>query len=310
MEYRELGKTGLRLSCISLGASSLGAVFRDIDEQEGIRTVHAAIDNGINFIDVSPYYGFTKAEILLGKALKTIPRDKYFLSTKVGRYGIDGVKSWDYTAARAEKSVEESMKRLHVDYIDLLHVHDLEFSNLNQVIQETIPALLKMKTNGKIGHIGITGLPLEKHKYIIENLPAGTIDAILSFCHFCLNDDSLNDYVPFFLKNEAGIINASPLSMGLLTSRGAPDWHPASDKLRMLCAKAARHCADAGYPIEQLAVSYSVSNPLITTTLVSTASSENIVRNIEWAGMPLNTGLLAEVQELLKPVFRETWENS
>jgi len=310
MEYRELGKTGLRLSSISLGASSLGAVFRDIDEPEGIRTVHAAIANGINFIDVSPYYGFTKAEILLGKALKTIPRDKYFLSTKIGRYGIDGVKSWDYSAARAEQSIEESMKRLNIDYIDLLHVHDIEFSDLNQVIQETIPALLKIKKKGKVGHIGITGLPLEKHKYIIENLPAGTIDAILSFCHFCLNDDSLNDHVPFFLKNETGIINASPLSMGLLTSRGAPAWHPASEKLRKLCAKAALLCADAGYPIEQLAVSFSVSNTAITTTLVSTASSENILRNIEWSGMPLNTQLLSEVQELLKPVFRETWENS
>jgi aryl-alcohol dehydrogenase-like predicted oxidoreductase len=310
MEYRELGKTGLCLSSISLGASSLGAVFRDIDEKEGIRTVHAAIDNGINFIDVSPYYGFTKAEILLGKALKTLPRDSYFLSTKVGRYGIDGIKSWDYTAARAEQSVEESMQRLHIDYIDLLHVHDIEFSDLNQVIQETIPALLKMKKKGKVGHIGITGLPLEKHKFVIENLPAGTIDTILSFCHFCINDDSLNDHIPFFLKNETGIINASPLSMGLLSSRGAPAWHPASDKLRLLCAKAARHCANEGYPIEQLAVSFSVSNPAITTTLVSTASSENIIRNIEWAGMPLNTELLSQVQEILKPVFRETWENS
>jgi len=310
MEYRKLGKTGLSISKISLGASSLGAVFHDIDEAEAIRTVHTAIEYGINFIDVSPYYGFTTAEILLGKALKTIPRDKYFLSTKIGRYGINGVKSWDYSAKRAELSLEESMRRLNVDYVDILHVHDIEFSDINQVVTETIPALLKMKEKGMIGYVGITGLPIDKHKYLLDQLPDCTVDAILSFCHYCINDDSLADHIPFFKLKQTGIINASPLSMGLLTSRGAPDWHPASERLRSLCSKAAAHCANAGYPIEQLAVSFSVSNPEIATTLVSTASSSNIIKNIEWTGMPMNNELLAEVKEILKPVFRETWENS
>ena len=86
MEYRELGKTGMLLSNISFGASSLGGVFHALKEEEGIKAVNTAVDNGINFIDVSPYYGHLKAEIVLGKALKHISRDKYYLSTKVGRY--------------------------------------------------------------------------------------------------------------------------------------------------------------------------------------------------------------------------------
>jgi aryl-alcohol dehydrogenase-like predicted oxidoreductase len=310
MEYRLLGNTGLHLSNISLGASSLGGVFRDIDEKEAIRTVHTAIDNGINFIDVSPYYGFFKAETLLGKALKTIPRTKYYLSTKVGRYGTNGIKSWDYSAARAEQSLEESMQRLNVDFIDILHVHDIEFSDLNQVLNETIPALVRMKDKGKIGHVGITGLPLEKHRFVIEHLQNNAVEAILSFCHFCINDDSLVDSLPFFEKHKVGIINASPLSMGLLSSRGAPLWHPASERLKSLCNQAAKLCSDKGSQIEKLAVSFSVSNPVITTTLVSTASSENILKNIEWASTPVNYELLKEVRDVLKPVFRETWENS
>ena len=146
MVYNEIGKTGMKVSNLSFGASSLGGVFHGIREEEGIRAVHTAVDNGINFIDVSPYYGHLKAEMVLGKALKEIPRNKYFLSTKVGRYGKDGVNTWDYSARRATESVYESMKRLNVDYIDLINVHDIEFQagmegGLQKVCDETLPAL-------------------------------------------------------------------------------------------------------------------------------------------------------------------------
>lgn len=310
MEYRNLGQTGMKISSLSYGASSLGGVFHDLEEKEGIKAVHSAIHHGINFIDVSPYYGFTKAEIVLGKALKEIDRSKYYLSTKVGRYGINGIKSWDYSGKRTAQSVDESLKRLNIDYIDLINVHDIEFSDLNQVINETIPALIKIKELGKAGHIGITGLPLEKLKYLVENLPSGTIETILSFCHYCLNDDSLIDYISFFKEKGIGIINASPLSMGLLTHRGAPDWHPASDNLKKHCIKAANHCSSKNYSIEQMAIKFSVSNPDICTTLVSTTSEANITKNINWTEAPQNESLLLEVLEILKPVNRETWENS
>ncbi|MFN8257410.1 MAG: aldo/keto reductase [Bacteroidales bacterium] len=310
MEYRQLGKTSMKLSNLSFGASSLGGVFHDLDEKEGIKAVHTALDEGINFIDVSPYYGFTRAETVLGKALKEIKRDRYYLSTKVGRFGENGVKTWDYSAKRAIESVEESLKRLHIDFIDLINVHDIEFSDLNQVIHETLPALVKLKQTGKVGHVGITGLPLKKLRYVVENVPSGTVESVLSFCHYCLNDDSLIDYVSFFKENNVGIINASPLSMGLLTSRGTPEWHPASEKLKKTCSEAASFCQSKSYPIEQLAIKFSVSHPAICTTLVSTTSSENIKQNIRWANSPLNEKLLPEVNEILKPVFRETWENS
>ena len=125
MEYNELGLTGMKLSRLSFGASSLGGVFRTIKEDEAIQSVYTAVDNGINFIDVSPYYGHLKAETVLGKALKNIPRDKYYLSTKVGRYGKDGVNTWNYSAARARASVFETMERLNIDYIDHINVHDI-----------------------------------------------------------------------------------------------------------------------------------------------------------------------------------------
>lgn len=122
MQYRTLGATGLKVSVLSYGASSLGSVFRKIDPAEGIRTVHTAVDRGINLIDVSPYYGLTKAETVLGQALQDIPRDKVILSSKAGRYGEN---EFDFSYERIMQSVEESLQRLHTDYLDILLLHDI-----------------------------------------------------------------------------------------------------------------------------------------------------------------------------------------
>ena len=124
------------------------------------------------------------------------------------------------------------------------------------VCKETLPALTELKTKGLVKHVGITNLTLRHFKYVINNVPKGTVESILSFCHYCLNDDALVDYLDFFEQNDVGIINASPFSMGLLTERGAPEWHPAPKPLQDLCRKAVQHCMDKGKNIEQLAVSF------------------------------------------------------
>ncbi|MDU1890089.1 MAG: aldo/keto reductase [Dysgonomonas sp.] len=310
MEYREIGKTGMKVSNLSFGASSLGGVFHSIKEEEGIKAVHTAVDNGINFIDVSPYYGHLKAEIVLGKALKEIDRNRYYLSTKVGRYGKDGINTWDYSAKKARESVYESMERLHVDYIDLINIHDIEFADLEQICNETLPALVELRNEGIVRHVGITNLTLHHFKYVIDHVPEGTIDSALSFCHYCLNDDALTDYLGYFEEKGIGVINASPFSMGLLTERGAPDWHPAAQPLKDLCHKAAQHCKEKGRMIEQLAIQYSVNNQRIATTLFSSARSEAVLQNIKWVNEALAEELLAEVQMILKPRFRDTWLNS
>src|SRR5438067_1144965 len=157
MEYRLIGKTGLRVSALGYGASPLGSVFRPVEEAEGIRTVHTAVDLGINFIDVSPYYGLTRAEQVLGRALATVPREAYILATKVGRYGAE---EFDFSAARVTASVDESLKRLRVEHLDLIQCHDIEFGSLAQIVEETLPALRRVREQGKVRFIGITGYPL------------------------------------------------------------------------------------------------------------------------------------------------------
>ena len=310
MEYREIGNTGMKVSNISFGASSLGGVFHSLKEETGIEAVHTAIDNGINFVDVSPYYGHLKAETVLGKALKNINRDRYYLSTKIGRYGQDGINYWDYSAKKAGESVFESMERLCVDYIDLINVHDIEFSDLELVCNETIPALIDLRNKGIVKHTGITNLNLRHFKYVIDHVPAGSIESVLSFCHYSLNDDSLVDYLDYFESKGVGVINASPYSMGLLTGRGAPEWHPAPEALKRLAKKAVMYCQSKGVNIEQLAISFAVNNPRIATTLFSTTNPQNVLKTIQYANTSLDLELLQDVQKIFEPGFRDTWVNS
>ena len=306
----------MRVSNLGFGASSLGGVFHDIREAEGIEAVHVAVDNGINFIDVSPYYGHLKAEIVLGKALKEIPRDKYYLSTKVGRYGKDGKNFWDYSAERVTASVFESMERLNIDYIDLINVHDVEFQGdlpggLQKVVDETLPALVELRKKGVVGHVGITDLQPENLKWVIEHSEPGTVESVLSFCHYCLNDEMLLDYLDFFETNNIGVINASPFSMGLLSQRGAPAWHPAPEALKEACRKATEYCNEQGYPIDKLAIQYSTSlNPRIATTLFSSAKPKNVLKNIGYVNEPFDASLAQKVQEIIGDQMRVRWKNT
>ena len=301
MQYRRLGKTGLDVSALSFGASSLGSVFHETDEQESIRTVHAALDAGINYIDVSPYYGLTKAETVLGKAVSQLQRDRFLLSSKAGRYGEN---SFDFSATRIFSSVEESLSRLRTDYLDILFLHDIEFVDARVILEEAVPALHRLKEQGKIRFCGISGLPLQLFE---KMLPQVEVDAILSYCHYSLNDHSLLSLLPLLEQRGVGLVNASPLSMGLLSTREPAAWHPAGDQLKEVCRKAALHCAAQGTEIAKLAVQFSTRHPDIPTTLVSTAKPDNIINNAAGADEPPDEGLLKEVLEILKPVHDQTW---
>ncbi len=315
MQYREIGKTGMKVSALSFGASSLGGVFHDIDENRAVDAVYTAIDCGMNFIDVSPYYGHYKAETVLGKALKGIERSKYYLSTKVGRYGKDGVNTWDYSARRVTDSVYESMERLNIDHIDLINVHDIEFADrfysLDMIVEETLPALVELREKGVVGHVGITDLQLPNLKYVIDRVAPGTVESVLCFCHYCLNDEAITDYLDYFEERGIGVINASPLSMGLLSQRGVPDWHPAPKPLVEVCRRAAEYCNEIGYPIEKLAMQYSVGNPRVTTTLFSSANPDNVRKNVQWVEeCEAPEDIVNKVREIIGDQMRVSWANS
>lgn len=301
MKYRALGDTGLEVSILSFGASSLGSVFHPTDDKESVRTVHTALDCGINYIDVSPYYGLLKAERVLGQALKTVPRDRYILSTKAGRYGVD---EFDFSYDRIIRSAEESLQRLHSDYIDILFLHDIEFVDLNQIVQEAIPALEELKKQGKIRFTGISGLPLAVFRKVLSQK---SVDALLSYCHYSLNDDSLVELLPDINERGIGLVNASPLSMGLLSGSELPAWHPATPRIRNACREAYEYCCSKGWSLPKLAIQYAVNHEGIPTTLVSTAKPENIRTNIKYAMEAPEPEAIQAVLDILEPVRRLSW---
>lgn len=307
---RGVGNTGLKVSSLGFGASPLGNVFGNVKEEDAIASVHEAFRLGINFFDTSPYYGGTLSEKMLGKALKTlmVPRDQYVVSTKCGRYA----EGFDFSAERVTQSIDESLARLNLDYVDILQCHDIEFGSLDQIVNETIPALQKLKETGKIRYIGITGLPLYVFTYVLDRVPPGSVDVILSYCHYSINDTSLEDLLPYLKSKGVGVITASPLSMGLLTENGPPEWHPASSELKSACAAAAAHCKAKGKNISKLSLQYSLKNKDIASVLVGMNSvqqvRENIAATVEVEeGQCIDQELLEEVEAIFRPVKNQTW---
>jgi len=303
MKYRSLGNTGLNVSILGFGGSSLGSVFHEIDEAEGLRCVHTAIEHGINLIDTAPYYGSTQAETVLGKALREIPRERYLLATKVGRYGPEP-RDCDYSASRVMRSVDESLTRLGVDHVDFIQAHDIEFGDIQQMICETLPALRRVQAAGKARFVGITGLPLHLFPLVMDQ---AEVDQIQSYCHYCLNDTALTGLLPYLLDKNVAIFNSAPLAMRLLSASGPPAWHPAPTALRAACAQAAQLCAARGGDLSRLALQFAVSNEAIPTTIVGTASPARILQNIRDIDAPIDQELLDAVLALLQPQHNTTW---
>lgn len=293
----------MKVSVLGLGASPLGGAFGTVSEKEGIRTIHTAIELGINFIDVAPYYSSTHAESILGKALKEIPRERFLLATKVGRYGPTP-DDFDFSSARVVRSVDESLKRLGVSHIDLIQCQDVEFAPWPQLVQDTLPALEKLKTTGKVRHVGITAFPLEMLK---KTADLKAVETVLSYCRYCLTDTTLVRILSHVKSKGTGVINASPYAMGLLTEKGPPAWHPATADYRDVCANAVNHCVKKRRNIAKLALQFSVSNRDVSTTLVGTSNPKNLKHAVKWVGEPIEEDLLAEVQSLLKPILNQPW---
>ncbi|MCA9836770.1 MAG: aldo/keto reductase [Trueperaceae bacterium] len=302
MQYRSLGKSGLELSIIGFGASPLGNEFGEADEKESVRAVHYAIEQGISYFDTAPYYGRGLSEERLGKALKGF-RDKVILATKVGRYDKN---TFDFSAPRVRQSLEESLRRLETDRIDLLQVHDIEFGDREQIVSETLPALLELKTSGQVRAISITGYPLHHLKTVAEAFPE--IDAILSYCHYNLLDTAMDDVLtPYAQEKALGLINASPLHMRALTQQGAPDWHPAPKKVIQKAREAAALCQAQGADLARLVMQFALQHPYVSSTLVGMNTVEQVKQNLATLEDATHQELLKEVKTLLAPVHNSHW---
>ncbi|TKR78236.1 hypothetical protein L596_019075 [Steinernema carpocapsae] len=284
MTYRRLGQTELIVSKIALGCGPIGGLFGNIEDSM-TKLVETAITHGINYVDTSYWYGQSRSEEILGKVLAKIPRQSYYISTKVGRFELDFARSFDFRADKVLENLTNSLKKLRLTYIDIcfVQVHDSEFAaNESIILYETLPALEIAKHSGKIRHIGICGYPLA-HIASIVSKSTVRIEVVMTYCHASLNDNALGEYVHFFQSRNIGLVNAATLSMGLLTSEGPPPWHPASESIKETARAAVQYCQSKNISIEKLAIDYGMNFAGVSTCLVGMDSVERVMRGIEIA---------------------------
>lgn len=297
MQTRPLGSTGLQLPILSFGASSLGQEFRAVNIEEALRSVHVALDCGLNFIDTSPFYGRGMSEVLLGIALRGVPRDSYTLCTKLGRYDL---QHFDFSARRVAESVDVSLHRLGTDHLDIILCHDIEFVPMQQIVDETLPALRRIQQSGKVRYIGFSGYPQKIFRFICDQ---ADVDCVLSYNQYTLQNTRFADEtLPWLKQKGIGAINAGPFSARLLTNAPLPAWLKEPESVKAAAREAADLCSSRGSDIAKIALQFSIAHPDITTTVAGSANPANIRRWAEWAAEPLDQQLLAEVQSLFAPV--------
>src|SRR5438477_12299305 len=182
MQTRALGNTGLHVPILSFGASSLGQEFRNVTLDEALQSVRVALDCGLNFIDTSPFYGRGMSEVLLGVALKGVPRDSYTICTKLGRYDLP---HFDFSARRVAESVDVSLHRLGCGHLDIVLCHDIEFVPMQQIVDVTLPALRKAQQAGKVRYVGFSGYPQKIFKFICDQ---AEVDCALSYNQYTLQN--------------------------------------------------------------------------------------------------------------------------
>lgn len=300
-----LGKDGPLVSALALGGASLGGVYHDVSQAEADEVVHAALDAGINLIDVAPYYGLTRAEQALGAALAGVDRDRFVLMTKVGRYGD---KDWDFSREATLRSLDASRRRLGVDFIDVLQCHDIEHGDRRQLLEEALPTLRELKAQGLIGRIGITGYDLAMLEEIAVDQD---VDTVMAYCTYTLQDRRLAQVARRLNQRGISVFNASPLGMGLLTRRGPPDWHPAHDSVRADAAEAARRCEAIGVDLSFIALQFALqtaSENGLSSTVIGMSKVANLQQNLRALTTPMDPETLAVATAALAPVQDIGWD--
>jgi L-galactose dehydrogenase len=291
----------MQVSSVAFGASPLGDVFGTTDEAEGRRAVHTAIDLGINYFDVAPLYGLTLAETRLGKALKG-RRDRVILATKCCR---DNFQFSDFSAQRVAASIDESLVRLQTDHVDVLQIHDVEFGDGRQIIEETLPAARMAQQAGKARFIGITGLPVRYLRKIAGQID---IDTILTWGHYNLVEDELDEELtPHCRKRGIGLINASPLHQRLLTDRGAPDWHRSPQPVMEVARKLALLCRSYGVDLADVAMKHCLDHPQVATTIVGMSKVRHVEANLRAMEFVMPDGLMDTIEALVAPAKNMMW---
>lgn len=301
MDYRRLGKTELEVSILGFGASPMGNVFDPVDEKEAISSVHLALDHGVNFFDVSPFYGLTLAESRLGKALEG-KRKEVILASKCGRYDL---QHFDFSRKRILQSIDESLTRLKTDYLDLFQLHDIEFVDKQIILGEAVPAIQEVVKSGKARFWGITGLPV---RYLAQIARETNPDTVLSWAHYNLLEDEINEELaPLSQEMDFGLMNAAPLMQRILSDAALPPWHRSPAEVKAMQPVLLDLCQSYGYQLSQVALRFAMDHPLITTTIVGMCEVDIVRQNLEAVDLDIPIELIDQILSLVEPVKNRMW---
>lgn len=310
---KPLGSSGIEVTRIGLGCAPLGGLFGDIPNKQAYAVVHQALSHGFNLFDTAPLYGSGKSEIRLGQALAETPRKNYVLATKVGRIlepsddpnrgeGIfinpNSFKPvFDFSYDGVMRSFEESLSRLGLDRIDILHIHDPD-NHFEEAMKGAYPALDKLRNEGVISGISVG---MNQCELLAQFARAGDFDCFLLAGRYSLLDQSaLNELFPLCQEKNIGVIAGGTYNSGILAKGSGPgatyNYREASPeivrKAKGLEKVAARHQVS----LKAAASQFALAHPVVTTIVPGTRLPGRVTENLRLLGEVIPSDFWAELR--------------
>lgn len=295
---RQVGKTALQVPKVGLGTAPLGTLYQTISDEQAIATMRAGLDGGLSFIDTAPYYGAGLAEQRLGTALAGATRDNLVLSTKVGRLVTpDGQTPFDFSRDGVLRSVEASLKRLQVDRVDILLIHDPD-AHYEAALNEAFPTLAELRSQGVIKAIGAG---MNQWQMLADFARHADFDCFLLAGRYTLLDQSaLAEFLPLCQERNIAIFAGGVFNSGILATgpkAGAKfNYKDASPEVLARAEGLARVCARHGVPLAVAAVQFPLAHPAITTILLGAASPTEVQTNLANLDVAIPPALWAELK--------------
>ena len=297
-----LGRGGLRVSALALGTAPLGNLFAPVPEEDATATVGSALEAGLTYVDTAPHYGLGLAERRLGRLLAGLPRDRFVVSTKVGRLvrplapgetadpegfadSPPAKRVWDLSGDGLRRSLEESLERLGLDRVDIVLVHDPD-DHEREAYEQAFPALIELRDQGVVAAIGAGMNQAEMLTRFVRDLD---IDVVLVAGRYSLLDQrALAELLPTCAARGTGVVVGGVFNSGLLADPrpGATfDYAPAPAELVDRAARLAEVCARHRTPLRAAALAFPFGHPAVTSVLVgarSAAEVQDAVACFEW----------------------------
>ncbi|KAI5636972.1 aldo/keto reductase family domain-containing protein [Phthorimaea operculella] len=311
MRYNRLGTTDMQVSHVSLGGAAFSNIYGTYDENRSLDLIRESFKCGINYLETSPWYGQGKSEITIGKALKDVPRESYYIGSKVGRYELETEKMFDFSAEKTQFGMDNTLSRLGLDYVDLIQIHDVTFApDLSVILKETLPVLEQAVRDGKARYIGIADYDIDLMKEIVEESDV-KISTILSYAKCTLIDNRLTNYTSYFKSKGIGVINAAATGMGLLSSHGPQPWHPASDDIKARCKRASEYCKQQNVELARIATWFTLNQPGIDTNICGFYNVDQLKDTINVVDHGLSDHEKKVLEEVQIRFFDKTlnWDN-